>query len=288
MKTKLITIFSCLISVYSIAQWGGTNPHTLNDNAYVNGNMGVGTNAMAAKLNIQHSQFGLPFQGAPITSYTTGIRFTHRYKPWSGSPWTNYVWDVAVDSRRFLIRHNNNTSAYLAIGNTGNTSIGTYIQNDRLNVLGFTRMVHNTTNYLRAGVDASNSHIDYRGSGKLLINMTYKQPAQFGGEVQACLVRTSEVVVESGWCDYVFEEEYPLMSIDEMKSYIQKHKHLPNVTPAVDVESNGLEMADMQRRMMEKIEELSLYVIQLNDQNKEQQQTIEELKNTIDSLTENK
>lgn len=278
MKIKLIVMLTAMVCFGANAQWTGTNPHTLNDNAYINGKAGIGTTFMSAMLNIQRSQTGLSAFGAPITSYTTGLRITHRFRPSTFSSYTNYTWDIAADYKRLHFYNLNSGQTHMSIGTNGNVSIGTGAASDKLNVLGFTRIMHNGLIYLRIGADATNSHIDFTGPGKLMINTTSGNDTQFGGEVQACLVRTSEVVVESGWCDYVFEDDYELRTIEELKAYIDQNKHLPNVTPATQVESTGLEMADMQRRMMEKIEELSLYVIQLNDQIKEQQATIEELK----------
>lgn len=79
-------------------------------------------------------------------------------------------------------------------------------------------------------------------------------------------IHTTEVEVKSSWCDYVFEDSYTLNSLKDVKAFINENGHLPNIPSAREVEEEGLKMADMQRRMMEKIEELTLYVIQLNDQ----------------------
>ncbi len=76
-------------------------------------------------------------------------------------------------------------------------------------------------------------------------------------------IRTKEVVVETGWADYVFDDNYKLPSLLEVDKFIQQHKHLPNIPSAKDVEANGLHLGDIQKRMMEKIEELTLYVIDL-------------------------
>ncbi|MEM7041032.1 MAG: hypothetical protein AAF570_28975, partial [Bacteroidota bacterium] len=76
-------------------------------------------------------------------------------------------------------------------------------------------------------------------------------------------VRAEEIKVQAGWCDYVFEPDYDLRPLEEVDAYIRAHKHLPNIPPASEVESEGLELGDMQTRMMEKIEELTLYVIEL-------------------------
>ena len=76
-------------------------------------------------------------------------------------------------------------------------------------------------------------------------------------------IRTKEVVVENGWADYVFDKKYKLLPLDEVEKFIQLNKHLPNIPAAKTVEEKGLSLGDMQRRMMEKIEELTLYIIEL-------------------------
>lgn len=76
-------------------------------------------------------------------------------------------------------------------------------------------------------------------------------------------IRSTELVVETGWADYVFDKNYKLPSLNELEKFIQKNKHLPNIPAAVEIESKGLNVGDVQRRMMEKIEELTLYVIEL-------------------------
>jgi len=91
-------------------------------------------------------------------------------------------------------------------------------------------------------------------------------------------IRAKEVRVETGWCDYVFEKNYKLRSIEELEKYVNDNKHLPGIAPAAEVEKEGLKVAEMNKAMMEKIEELSLYVIQLNKENKKLQAEIEALK----------
>ena len=76
-------------------------------------------------------------------------------------------------------------------------------------------------------------------------------------------IRSKEVVVETGWADYVFSEEYRLLPLEEVKQFIDQYKHLPNIPSAKEIEKNGLYVGDIQKRMMEKIEELTLYVIEL-------------------------
>ena len=91
-------------------------------------------------------------------------------------------------------------------------------------------------------------------------------------------IRAKEVRVETGWCDYVFEKNYKLRSIDELENYINANKHLPGIAPASEVEKDGLKVAEMNKAMMEKIEELTLYVIRLSKDNKQLHAEIDALK----------
>jgi hypothetical protein len=66
--------------------------------------------------------------------------------------------------------------------------------------------------------------------------------------------------------DYVFEKEYKLMPISELEKYIMLNKHLPNIPTAKEVEENGYDLGEMNRLLVEKVEELTLYVIELQKQ----------------------
>ncbi len=85
-------------------------------------------------------------------------------------------------------------------------------------------------------------------------------------------IRSKEVVVETGWADYVFNNDYKLKPLAEVEKFIIQNHHLPNIPSAKEIEENGLKVGDTQKKMMEKIEELTLYVIELKKE-------IEKLKN---------
>lgn len=72
-----------------------------------------------------------------------------------------------------------------------------------------------------------------------------------------------KVQLIADWPDYVFKDSYKLKTIEELKTYIKDNGHLPEIPDAENIKQNGLSVGDMQKRMMEKIEELSLYIIQL-------------------------
>lgn len=86
----------------------------------------------------------------------------------------------------------------------------------------------------------------------------------------------------SDWADYVFEPEYDLMSLDKVEEFVKENKHLPNVPSLKEVQENGLDFHETSRMFMEKIEELTLYVIDLNKQIKQLKKDNEILKEKLD------
>lgn len=65
------------------------------------------------------------------------------------------------------------------------------------------------------------------------------------------------------WADYVFAPDYQLLSIDSVDTYIQQNQHLPGVPSSEEVQENGIEVAQMDALLLQKIEELTLYIIEL-------------------------
>ena len=78
--------------------------------------------------------------------------------------------------------------------------------------------------------------------------------------------------------DYVFSKDYQLKSLPELEAFIKENGHLPNVPTAQEVETNGQDLGLIQQKLLEKIEELTLYVIELKKENQHQQAQIEALK----------
>lgn len=75
-----------------------------------------------------------------------------------------------------------------------------------------------------------------------------------------------KVELAGNWPDYVFADEYQLTSLHQLKSYIEANHHLPNIPKADEVAKEGFEVGEMNRKLLEKVEELTLYVIQLQEQ----------------------
>lgn len=93
-------------------------------------------------------------------------------------------------------------------------------------------------------------------------------------------IRAKEVKVETSWADFVFEKGYALPSLEEVEAHIKEKGHLKDIPSAAEVSENGIQLGEMNSKLLQKIEELTLYLIQQN-------KTIEELtkqKNTLEEL----
>ena len=73
-------------------------------------------------------------------------------------------------------------------------------------------------------------------------------------------------VTLTGWPDYVFDKGYNLMPLTETEQYIEANGHLPNVPSAAEVEADGMSVGEMNKVLLQKVEELTLYVIELQKQ----------------------
>lgn len=85
------------------------------------------------------------------------------------------------------------------------------------------------------------------------------------------------VELDGDWPDYVFEKDYRLPSLKQLEEFIQQKKHLPNIPAAAQVEKDGIHLGDMNRRLLEKIEELTLYIIQQDKKTELLQQQVNSL-----------
>lgn len=103
-------------------------------------------------------------------------------------------------------------------------------------------------------------------------------------------ILTEEVRVnlQSAWADYVFQPEYQLPTLTEVEKHIQEKGHLINVPSAAQIAKEGIALGEMIKIQQEKIEELTLYIIEQNKTNEKQAKDIEELKKLVSNLTNNK
>jgi hypothetical protein len=92
-------------------------------------------------------------------------------------------------------------------------------------------------------------------------------------------ILTEEVRVNSvaNWADYVFNKDYNLKTLSEVETFIKENGHLPNVPSAAQVKEEGIELGNMAKIQQEKIEELTLYIIELNKKMEAQEKRLNEM-----------
>jgi hypothetical protein len=102
------------------------------------------------------------------------------------------------------------------------------------------------------------------------------------GKIRACEVK---VDLNSGECpDYVFADSYKLMSIETLEKFINENEHLPEMKPAQEVESEGMNLKEMNIKLLKKIEEMTLYIIEINKRMNSLESENIELKEDIEKL----
>jgi hypothetical protein len=93
---------------------------------------------------------------------------------------------------------------------------------------------------------------------------TTKAPAGFKFAVGGSIIAEEVVIkVQSAWPDYVFAPGYQKLTLSELEKFILLHKHLPEIPSATEVEDKGVNIGEMNATLLKKIEELTLYVIEL-------------------------
>jgi hypothetical protein len=94
-------------------------------------------------------------------------------------------------------------------------------------------------------------------------------------------VRANEVVVNTDGADFVFEPTYKLRPLFEVETFIKANKHLPEVAPAAEMQANGVSVAEFQTKLLEKVEELTLYSIEQSKQLQQQQRSNSDLQQQL-------
>ncbi len=136
-----------------------------------------------------------------------------------------------------------------------------------------------------ATTGGGNYHLFIKDNGKVSIGLDPTLASTFNGSYKLYVadgIMTEKVRVaiktSADWMDVVFEDSYDLMPLDEVEQYIDENKHLPGVPSADDVVSEGIDIAEMDATLLKKIEELTLYMIELKQENEAIKKELKELK----------
>jgi hypothetical protein len=113
-------------------------------------------------------------------------------------------------------------------------------------------------------------------SGQLLAGVPVPTGYAFKGNrtlnvVNGILADSVRVSPTEQWADYVFDEDYKLPSLKELDTYVKTNRHLPEIPNAKEVATNGIELGEMNAKLLKKVEELTLYIIQQEKKMESQQ-----------------
>ncbi len=146
-------------------------------------------------------------------------------------------------AREFALTDGTGSTPYIALGSYGSTTNGV-----------------NTLNYSYIGKDYAAPYMSFATNGD--INIRYRLTV-YG----TILTSRVKVAVPSSanwnWADYVFDKGYKLKSLPEVEAYIKANKHLEGMPTTEDVKRDGLDIAPVTAKLLEKIEELTLHMIEM-------------------------
>ncbi|WP_276090972.1 hypothetical protein [Pedobacter sp. JY14-1] len=165
--------------------------------------------------------------------------------------------------------------------NSGRVFIAADMVNDRSYI-----DVYGDNTFKKLFIDASVLALNNVSSGNVGIGTANTQGYKLAVNGS---IRAKEIKVESAnWPDYVFTEDYKLPTLAETETHIKEKGHLPGIPSATEVKKNGVELGEMNKKLLEKIEELTLHLIETKKRDDTQQAEIEALKKTLVALVTDK
>jgi hypothetical protein len=281
MIKKMFAFTAMLVSSFSFAQ--NTFPAT--------GNVGIGTTTPGASLEIKpsldqttNSLSIKDGRGANRFSFmTSGLSGYGEFNVLEGFSFVN----TGAIGSYMILKGNTHFVMNDGYSQPGTENYGMYINNTSR----FTKNMFLDGKVILTGAPPANGAASYplptyptTANG---INVANYKLFVKGG----ILTEEIRVALASTWADYVFNKDYKLPTLAAVEKQIQNHGHLFNVPSAKEIAENGVELGEMAKIQQEKIEELTLYIIQQNKTNeaqnvalKIQNKEIEDLKILVKAL----
>ena len=313
MKIKIAVIAMIGLGIGTKAQEkimteNGAKPYFI----YKEGKIGIGTISPNAKLDVR-GNISITGSEEKNDSYISQLKFINLYTT------TSPMASIGVKTRKSVIapfdysnivfntsNGYNTLSEKMRIADNGNVGIGTNTPESKLHIKGnssmystientvgdskivmgavtnrniiYSRKLDNAPQVLKLQVSNENDFV-INTNGKIGLGTTITGSHKLAVEGS---IGAREIKVEgSGWSDFVFEKSYKLPSLENVEKHIKEKGHLKDIPSAKEVEKNGFFLGEMDAKLLQKIEELTLYTIQ-------QEKKIKELEKMVKKLLENK
>ncbi len=138
-----------------------------------------------------------------------------------------------------------------------------------------------------AKMELSNSRLFVSGNLGLGVKDTKGYKLAVAGS-KGIIAEEVTVKLKSAWPDYVFANDYKLPTLKDVENHIKEKGHLANIPSAKEVKENGVKLGEMNTKLLEKVEELTLYTIQQEKKLEKQNNDIKELKALVKQLINTK
>lgn len=245
-------------------------------NLWVNGKIGVGNTTPSASLHVKFNGY------ASSNDYTMKVEADCNdcsagawYPFYIGGPSQNIRMGVVGGEASFANDPYNFTSSKLIV----NGKIGVYSRNG--SSLSYTRIAPG-----QIFTDVNSESLFIKKDNNTLQNLTISKLFTSGIELENNFLvknngfvyaRQIEVKATGNFPDYVFADDYRLRSLEDVEAFIDENHHLPEVPSAKEVEDNGHNLAEMDEILLKKVEELTLYIIELKKENEKLSSRMSEL-----------
>lgn len=302
MKKLFLFGFTIINSLYLLNAQIYTPSSTIQGSSG-NNNVGIGTSTPVGKLHISlptWSNWDIDSQHAIFGSGTYGHGVRIGYNESSNYGIINVLKPGIAFGNLILQYSGGNvgigTSApyskldvYGNIGITTGTWYGAYYSGQPTHLRGMLGMYNHQYTIVKSIDNDSGDGIQFQSytGGALLtildsgnIGIGTPNPGNYKLNV-AGSIRANEVVVNTSGADFVFGPDYKLRSLPEVERFIKENNHLPDLQSATEMQEIGMNVSEMQTKLLQKIEELTMYVIELKKENEYFKKEVDKLKKKI-------